>query len=111
MHRLLLNNRWLVLAALVGLIAGGLYVMLHIAIDAFPDLTNNQVVVTTEAPGMSPTEVEQLVTFPIETALIGMPQNAGRAFDLQARPLDGHGDLRRQRQYLSRAAADQRASE
>lgn len=69
-----LNNRWLVLASLLGLIAGGLYVMFHIAIDAFPDLTNNQVVVTTETPGMSPTEVEQLVTFPIETALIGMPK-------------------------------------
>jgi len=69
-----LQNRWLVLASMVGLLAGGIYVMLHIAIDAFPDLTNNQVLVTTEAPGMSPTEVEQLVTFPIETALIGMPK-------------------------------------
>ena len=69
-----LKNRWLVLAALAGLIGTGVYVMLHIAIDAFPDLTNNQVVVTTETPGMSPTEVGQLVTFPIETALIGMPK-------------------------------------
>ena len=50
---------------------------LQIPIDAFPDLTNNQVVVITECPSMSPGEVEQLVTFPIETALMGMPRTEG----------------------------------
>ena len=48
--------------------------MFHLNIEAYPDLTNIQVVVTTEAPGMSPVEVEQLVTFPIESTLIGMPK-------------------------------------
>ncbi len=48
--------------------------MFHLNIEAYPDLTNIQVVVTTEAPGMSPVEVEQLVTFPIESTLIGMPR-------------------------------------
>ncbi len=48
-----------------------------IPIDAFPDLTNNQVVVITECPGMAPAEVEQLVTFPIETSLMGIPNTQG----------------------------------
>ncbi len=69
-----LKNRWLVLMAVVALLVGGLYTMLHLNIEAYPDLTNNQVLVTTEAPGISPTEVEQLITFPIETSLLGMPK-------------------------------------
>lgn len=76
MNRILqffLSNRWLVLIGVVLLLVGGLTVMLHLPIEAFPDLTNNQVVVTAQAPGMSPVEVEQLVTFPLETALLGMP--------------------------------------
>lgn len=69
-----LRNRWLVLMAVFALLVGGLYTMLHLNIEAYPDLTNNQVVVTTEAPGVSPTEVEQLITFPLETTLLGMPK-------------------------------------
>ena len=44
-----------------------------IPVEAFPDLTNNQVVVVTEAPSLPPTEVEQLVTYPIERAMLGLP--------------------------------------
>lgn len=69
-----LDNRWLVLIAMLGLLAGGIYTMLHLNIEAYPDLTNKQVVVTTEAPGMSPSEVEQLITFPLETTLLGLPK-------------------------------------
>ena len=47
-----LRNRLIVLAGLLGLIAGGLYVLSQLPIDAFPDLTNNQVTVITECPGM-----------------------------------------------------------
>ncbi|MEN6607099.1 MAG: efflux RND transporter permease subunit, partial [Bryobacteraceae bacterium] len=72
-----LRHRWFVLAGLFGLIALGLYVLFQIPIDAFPDLTSNQVVVITEAPAMPPSEVEQLVTFPIETALMGIPRTEG----------------------------------
>ncbi len=72
-----LRHRWFVLAGLSGLIALGLYTLSQIPIDAFPDLTNNQVVVITECPSMAPTEVEQLVTFPIETALMGVPKTQG----------------------------------
>jgi cobalt-zinc-cadmium resistance protein CzcA len=68
-----LDNRWIVLSAAVGIIALGLYTMWNIPIEAFPDLTNTQVVITVEAPGMSPTEVEQLVTFPLETTVMGIP--------------------------------------
>lgn len=68
-----LHHHWLVLAGLGGLIALGLRSLSLISIDAFPDLTNNQVVVVTEARGMAPVEVEQLVTFPIESAMMGVP--------------------------------------
>jgi len=60
--------------ALAVLIAVGLYSFYGLPIDAFPDLTNNQVVVVTECPAMAPSEVEMLVTFPMETALMGLPK-------------------------------------
>src|SRR5258708_12650700 len=68
-----LDNRWIVLSVTAAMIALGLYTMWNIPIEAFPDLTNTQVVITVEAPGMSPTEVEQLVTFPLETTVMGIP--------------------------------------
>ncbi len=70
----LLSNRWIVLGLLLAWGAGGITAMLHLPLEAFPDLTNNQVVVTVQCPGMSPVEVEQLVTFPLETSLMGMPK-------------------------------------
>src|SRR6201981_4158059 len=70
----LLDNRWLVFALLGVLVISRLGVMAQLPIEAFPDLTNNQVVVTVQCPGMSPVEVEQLVTFPIETSMMGMPK-------------------------------------
>lgn len=69
-----LENRWFVLVGTIGIVAVGLWAMLRIPIDAFPDLTNNQVTVITESPGMAPAEVEQLVSFPIEVALMGIPK-------------------------------------
>lgn len=69
-----LNNRWLVLAGVIALLLSGSYVLFQLPIDAFPDLTNNQVVVITEAPAMSATEVDELITYPIESALTGMPR-------------------------------------
>jgi heavy metal efflux system protein len=68
-----LDNRWVVLSATLAIVAFGLYTMWNIPIEAFPDLTNTQVDVTVEAPAMSPSEVEQLATFPLETALMGLP--------------------------------------
>src|SRR5260370_41760194 len=70
----LLNNRWLVFGLLLMIIVGGVATMLQLPMEAFPDLTNNQVVVSVQCPGMSPVEVEQLVTYPIETSMMGMPK-------------------------------------
>ena len=70
----LLDNRWLVFGLLLALMVGGISVMLHLPLEAFPDLTNNQVVVSVDCPGMSPVEVEQLVTFPLESSMMGMPK-------------------------------------
>ena len=69
-----LQHRLFVLVGLSLLVALGLWALARIPVDAFPDLTNNQVVVITEAPGMAPAEVEQLVTFPIEAAMMGLPR-------------------------------------
>ena len=68
-----IDHPWVVLCGLAVLIAAGLGALYRIPIDAFPDLTNNQVTVITEAPGMAPVEVEQLVTFPIESSMMGLP--------------------------------------
>src|ERR1700736_417364 len=70
----LLDNRWLVFAALIVLTICRIKVIMQLPIEAFPDLTNNQVVVSVQCPGMSPVEVEQLVTYPVETAMMGMPK-------------------------------------
>lgn len=66
-----LHNRILVLVAAVLLMLGGTYTAMHTDVDVFPDLTAPTVVVMTEANGMAAEEVEQLVTFPIETAVNG----------------------------------------
>jgi heavy metal efflux system protein len=68
-----LAYRWLVLVGILALLAGGGYALYTIPVEAFPDLTNNQVVVVTEAPSLPPTEVEQLVTYPIERSMLGLP--------------------------------------
>ena len=69
-----LAYRWFVVLGLCVLIAVGGYSLYTLPVEAFPDLTNNQVTVVTEAPSMPPTEVEQLVTYPIEQAMMGMPR-------------------------------------
>ena len=68
-----LNNRFLVLMATF-LVAGlGVYSAVNLPIDAVPDLTNVQVQVITEAPALSPLEVESLLSFPVEGAMSGLP--------------------------------------
>src|ERR1700736_1923095 len=69
-----LAYRWLVLVAILALLAAGGYALYTIPVGAFPDLTNNQVVVVTDAPSLPPTEVEQLVTYPVERAMLGLPK-------------------------------------
>ena len=69
--RFSLENRILVLVATVLLVIGGLYSTGKTEVDVFPDLNAPTVVIMTEAGGMAAEEVEQLVTFPIETAVNG----------------------------------------
>jgi heavy metal efflux system protein len=69
-----LAYRWFVVLGIFVLLALGGYALYTLPVEAFPDLTNNQVTVVTEAPSMPPTEVEQLVTYPIEQAMMGMPK-------------------------------------
>ena len=59
-----LHNRWLIVGATVLLVAGGFWALYTVPVDAFPDLTNNQVVVVTECPSMSSTEVSSTACAP-----------------------------------------------
>src|SRR5690606_35609466 len=68
-----LGQRAFVLLAVGALVATGIVALRDLPIEAFPDLTNNQVVVITEATGLAAPEVEQRVSYPIETALMGVP--------------------------------------
>ena len=67
-------QRWLVLLATIGVAILGIFNYQRLPIDAVPDITNVQVQVNTEAPGYSPLEAEQRITFPVETAMAGMPR-------------------------------------
>jgi cobalt-zinc-cadmium resistance protein CzcA len=69
-----IQNRWLVMAAVVGFAFYGYTQYQRLPIDAVPDITNVQVQINTEAPGYSPLETEQRVTFLIETAMAGLPE-------------------------------------
>ena len=69
-----IRQRWFVLAIVALLCALGIYSATKLPIDAVPDITNVQVQINTEAAGFSPLEAEQRITFPIETAIAGMPK-------------------------------------
>lgn len=67
------QNRLLVLLALFAAIAGGTLLLPRLNLDAFPDVTNIQVSINTEAPGLAAEEVEQLITYPIEAVMYALP--------------------------------------
>ena len=71
--RFSITQRWVVLIATLAVAALGVYNATILNIDAVPDITNVQVQINAEAQGYSPLEVEQRVTFPLETALAGIP--------------------------------------
>src|SRR5262245_64858185 len=69
-----LRRPGIVVLLLLGLVGGGLLSLATLRVDALPDLTDVQVQVLVEAPGLSPVEVERLVAFPIEVAMNGLPR-------------------------------------
>ena len=71
--RFAIEQRWLVMVAVLALAALGVYNYQRLAIDAVPDITNVQVQINTQASGYSPLETEQRVTYPIETVMAGLP--------------------------------------
>lgn len=71
--RFAIEQRWLVLLAVVGMAALGAFNYTKLPIDAVPDITNVQVQINTVAQGYSPLETEQRVTYPIETVMAGLP--------------------------------------
>src|SRR5215217_635463 len=72
-----LRFRVAVVGAVLLLVAAGTWALSQINFDAFPDLTPNQVQVITVAQGLSPNEVENLVSYPMETAMMGLPRTQG----------------------------------
>jgi cobalt-zinc-cadmium resistance protein CzcA len=67
------TNRLLVVIALVTLMISAVFIIPKLNLDAFPDVTNVQVSVNTEAPGLAAEEVEQLITYPIEAVMYALP--------------------------------------
>jgi cobalt-zinc-cadmium resistance protein CzcA len=69
-----IRQRWMVMLAVLAAAAFGAWCFTRLPIDAVPDITNVQVQINTTAPGYSPLETEQRITFPIETAMGGLPK-------------------------------------
>ncbi|OGB24866.1 MAG: cation transporter [Burkholderiales bacterium RIFCSPLOWO2_02_FULL_57_36] len=72
--RFAIDQRWLVLLMTLGIAALGIFSYQKLPIDAVPDITNVQVQINSSAPGYSPLEAEQRITFPIETVMAGLPR-------------------------------------
>ena len=71
--RFAIDSRWLVMGLVFAMAAIGVYNYQRLPIDAVPDITNVQVQINTSAPGYSPLEVEQRITYPVETVMAGLP--------------------------------------
>jgi cobalt-zinc-cadmium resistance protein CzcA len=69
-----IRQRWLIILFVLGVGALGAWNFTRLPIDAVPDITNVQVQINTRAPGYSPLEIEQRITFPVETAMGGLPK-------------------------------------
>ena len=72
-----IRHRIAVIAGTLILAAAGIWAFATLTTDAFPDLTPNQVIVMTTAPGLSPVEAEQELSYPMELAMLGLPRTQG----------------------------------
>ncbi len=68
-----LRNRALVLLAIAFIVIGGVYTIQHTPVDAIPDLSDVQVIIKTPYPGQAPQVVQDQVTYPLETAMLAVP--------------------------------------
>lgn len=113
---LALKRRGLVVGFTLALMAAGLVALQRIPFDAFPDLTGTRVEVITVAPGMAPEEVERLVTYPIESNLMGVPGAVGVrsvskfGLSLITVPFPDHIDVYFARQLVQQRLADAKAA-
>ena len=102
-----LNNKLLVLLAVVLVVIGGVYSARNIEVDVYPDLTMPTVVILTDAADMAPEEIERLVTFPIETAVNGatsvrrVRSSSSQGFSFVWVEFDWDMDIYKARQVIS----------
>ncbi len=109
-----LRQRLILIVIALILLAFGLNATQHLSVDAFPDVTNIQVQIATEAPGKSPEEVERFVTIPIEIAMTGLPGMTDMrslnkpGLSLITMVFSDESDLYRERQMVSERLSELR---